>query len=69
MNKVTETNRIYVRDLNANDVFYIPGVETPYVCESRRTLDNRTAVVYRVLGTDERFEFVRVNLSTVDVLV
>lgn len=60
------TKRIYIKDLNANDTFYLPGSNTPYVCERRTTMGNRTLVTYRI--GEDRFEFHRVNLSTVDLL-
>lgn len=63
MNKPKNTETIFVRDLNANDVFFIPGINTPYVCESRYTGPGGTRVVYR-LG-DYRGEFVKPSLSTI----
>jgi hypothetical protein len=66
MNK--NTKRIYIQDLNANDLFYLPGYHNMLVCVSRRTMDNMTRVVYRAFGDKRTNEYSRVNLSTVDLL-
>lgn len=64
------TKRIFVKNLNANQTFLLPGNSTLYVCESRRTMDNMTRVGYRIMGDDTGLvsEFVKVNMSTVDVV-
>lgn len=66
MNKPQNTETIFVRDLNANDLFIVPGTNTVYVCESRHTLGAKTRVVYR--RSDFRGEFVKPNLSTIYLL-
>jgi len=58
--------RINVKDLNANDSFCLPGNSTVYTVESRHTDGPRTRVTY-TLGS-YRGEFVKVNLSSVDLL-
>lgn len=58
--------RINIKDLNANDSFRLPGVNTTYTVESRRTMGNMTTVVYR--SGDYRGTFTKVNLSTADLL-
>lgn len=58
----------YVKHLNANERFVLPGLNTVYVCESRRTMGNMTAVTYRVEGDKVRSEFAKVNLSTVYII-
>lgn len=63
-----KTERIYVKDLNANDPFVVPGHHTVYVCEARQNMDNQTSVTYRVLGSDVRSRWVTPSLSTVDRL-
>ena len=66
-----KTNRTFVKNLNANDSFFVPGIPTRYVVVARRTMDNRTRVTYRIFGSDEAVsgEFVKTNLSTVDVVL
>lgn len=60
---------VFICDLNANDVFVMPGQDTLYVCESRRTMDNMTTVVYRVWNdTSVRSTFTKVSLSTAYLL-
>lgn len=70
INKPSESTTLYVRDLNANDRFVVPGQSTIYVCSSRYTSESRTSVTYRVLGDDTGFvgEFIKPNLATVYVL-
>lgn len=63
------TERIFIRDLNANDEFTLPGESTVYVCEARRSEKPYTTVTYRVKGTDIRYAYTRPSLSTVDLLV
>lgn len=69
MNTVT---RIFVRDLNANDVFRFPGSDEKHVCVSRYTEGHSTRLLYRAYGRPANFadysEIVRVNMSTVDLL-
>lgn len=64
MNTVT---RIFIKDLNANDSFRLPGVATVYTVEARSTMGNMTRVTYRT-GSGYRGEFVMVNLSTADLI-
>lgn len=59
--------RIFVKDLNANDTFRVPGSNTDYTCVVRSTMDNMTRVTYR-LPSGPMFTFSKVNLSTVDLL-
>lgn len=63
------TERIFVKDLNANDRYVMPGESVVRVCERRHTEANRTAVSYRFEGDSTVFEYVRVNLSTVDLII
>jgi len=68
-NKPTSSSTVYVMDLNANDQFLLAGNSTVYTVESRRTIDNRTTVQYRVSGHPEyRAEFTKVNRSTAYLL-
>jgi hypothetical protein len=60
------TESIFVRDLNANDLFVVPGTNTVYLCESRQTMGANTRVVYRC--SDFRGEFVKPSLSTIYLL-
>lgn len=64
MNTVT---RIFVKDLNANDRFRLPGSNTDYVCVARTTMDNMTRITYRLPGGD-MFSFSKVNLATADLI-
>lgn len=61
------TKRVYIKDLNANDVFTLPGERTEYVCESRRQDGMWTRIDYRVKGGDLRSTFTRTSLSTADL--
>lgn len=69
MNKVINTQQRRVNTLNANDIFYLPGVSNAYVCESRRSEPGATAVTYRPVGSMERFTFIKPGLSTVHVVI
>lgn len=60
------TERIFIKNLNANDSFRLPGVNTTYTVESRRTMGNMTTVVYRC--GDFRGTFTKVNLTTADLM-
>lgn len=67
MNKPQNAETIFVRDLNANDLFLLPGLATVYRVESRQTMGANTRVTY-VVGNGERFTFVKPNLSTAYLL-
>lgn len=67
MNKTKNTRRVYISDLNANDVFSLPGDNTRYVVISRRTSGSVTRVEYRLMGSTINASFTRVNLSTADL--
>lgn len=69
MNKTKNTQQARVNTLNANDEFYLPGNNTPMVCESRRSEPGATAVTYRPVGSMERFTFIKPGLSTVYVVI
>lgn len=66
---MNKTQRIFINTLNANDRFTLPGTQTVYVCESRRSEGGLTTVNYRIEGTDERVTYTRPGLSTVDLFV
>jgi hypothetical protein len=66
MNK-TETT--YIKNLNANDRFTFPGIDTILVCERRFHEKPSTLVDYRVAGTDIRATVIKPGLSTVHRLV
>jgi hypothetical protein len=67
-NTVVRSEQIYLKSLNANDRFLVPGTTGIFVCESRVSNDTMSMVTYRELGTDYRMNFVRSNRSTVYLL-
>ena len=70
MNK--NSKRIFVRDLNANDVFSFPGSSEEHVVVSRKTEGNMTALMYRPFGQAAHIadysHVSRVNMTTVDLI-
>lgn len=68
MNKVKNTQRVFINTLNTNDEFYVPGINTPYVCESRISREGWTTVNYRVKGENTVYTYSRPNLSTADLV-
>lgn len=55
-----------IQDLNANDLFMLPGSHTVYKCERRHTTSSGTTVWYTIPTAPEVGEYVfsRVNLSS-----
>lgn len=66
--KPSQSVTVFVKDLNANDRFVVPGHDTIYVVESRQNSQNVTRVVYRVPGTDSVNVFTKPSLSTAYLL-
>lgn len=67
---IKTSKRIFVKDLNANDRFCVPGQSTIYVCDSRQTMDNMTRVNYHVQGDGPGgyYTMAKVNLSSIDLI-
>lgn len=65
LKKPAQSTTIFVKNLNANDRFVLPGQHTVYVCESRHNGESGTLVTYRLPGETGAHEFFTRQMSTV----
>lgn len=61
------TETTFVKNLNANERFTLPGQNTVYVCDHRRTEGGLTTVVYHIGSPTalNTFTFTKPSLSTI----